>query len=110
MLRTWIEDLIGRLKQLGSDADSLEDENRRLQAELASLLDARRDNKDTFTVRQWDPSGTTLVDTIASAQNLHVARAAFREYVKQYPARRMTFQIAAHVIDEHVPDETILRV
>jgi hypothetical protein len=27
----------------------------------------------------------TLVDTIASAQNLHVARAAFREYVTQYP-------------------------
>jgi hypothetical protein len=43
----------------------------------------------------------TLIGTIASAQNLHVARAAFREYVKQYPARRMTLQIAAHVIDEH---------
>jgi hypothetical protein len=28
---------------------------------------------------------------------------AYREYVKQYPARRMTLQIAAQVIDEHVP-------
>jgi hypothetical protein len=42
------------------------------------------------------------VDTIASAQNFHVARAAFREFVKQCPSRRMTLQIAAHVIDEHV--------
>jgi hypothetical protein len=103
MLRTWIEDLIGRLKQLGSHADGLEDENRRLQAELASLLAARRDNEETFTVRQWDESGATLIDTIASAQNLHVARVAFREYARQYPGRRMTLQIAAHVIDEHVP-------
>jgi hypothetical protein len=47
--------------------------------------------------------GTPLVDTIASAQNLHVARAAFREYARQFPDRRMTFQIAAHVIDEHAP-------
>jgi len=78
MLRTWIEDVIGRLRQLGHH-DGLEDENRELQAEPASLLEARRDNDDTFTIRQWDPSGTTLVDTIASAQNLHVARAAFRE-------------------------------
>jgi hypothetical protein len=103
MLRTWIEDVIGRLRQLGSHADGLEEENRKLQAELASLLEARRENDDTFTIRQWNPSGTMLVDTIASAQNLHVARAASREYVKQYPNRRMTLQIAAHVIDEHVP-------
>jgi hypothetical protein len=88
MLRAWLEDVIGRLRQLGSHADGLEEENRRLRAELASLLEARRDNEDTFTIRQWDPSGTTLVDTIASAQNLHVARAAFREYVRQYPNRR----------------------
>src|SRR5450631_231554 len=101
MLRTWLEDVIGRLRQLGSHADSLEDENHRLRAELAGLLAARRENDDTFTVRQWDGSGTTLLDTIASAQNLHVARAAFREYVAQYPNRRMTLQIAAHVIDEH---------
>jgi hypothetical protein len=67
MLQTWIEDVISRLKHLGSHADGLEDENRRLNAELSSLLEARRDNDDTFTVRQWDP-------TIASAQNLHVAR------------------------------------
>jgi flagellar hook-associated protein FlgK len=105
MLRTWIEDVISRLKQLGSHADGLEDENRRLQTELSSLLAARRDNDDTFTIRQWDPAGVVLVDTIASAQNLHVARAAFREFVKQYPDRRMTLQIAAHVIDEHVPGE-----
>jgi hypothetical protein len=103
VLRTWIEDLIGRLKQLGSHADGLEEENRRLQSDLSRLLEARRDNDDTFTVRQWDPAGVVLVDTIASAQNLHVARAAFREYAKQYPNRRMTLQIAAHVIDEHVP-------
>jgi hypothetical protein len=45
-----------------------------------------------------------MIDTIASAQNLQVARAAFREYVIQYPDRRMTLQIAAHVIGEHVPD------
>jgi hypothetical protein len=105
MLRAWIEELIGRLRQLGTHADGLEEENRRLQAELSSLLMARRDNDDTFTVRQWDPTGATLVDTIASAQNLHVARAAFREYAKQYPDRRLTLQIAAHVIDEHVPTE-----
>jgi hypothetical protein len=73
------------LRQLGSHADGLEDENRNLRAELASLLEARRDNDDTFTIRQWDPSGIRLVDTIASAQNLCVARAAFREYAKQYP-------------------------
>jgi hypothetical protein len=103
MLRTWIEDLICRLRQLGSHADGLEDENRKLRAELAGLLEARHDNDDTFTIRQWDPSGTTLVDTIASAQNLYVARAAFQEYARQYPGRRMTLQIAAHVIDEHVP-------
>jgi hypothetical protein len=57
MLSTWIEDVIGRLKQLGFHADGLEDENRRLQAELSSLLAARRDNDDTFTVRQWDRDG-----------------------------------------------------
>jgi hypothetical protein len=103
MLRTWIEDVIGRLRQLGTHADGLEEENRRLQTAVASLLAARRDNDETFTIRQWDPAGIVLVDTIASAQNLHVARAAFREFVKQYPERRMTLQIAAHVIDEHVP-------
>jgi flagellar hook-associated protein FlgK len=104
MLRTLLDEVIGRLRQLGSHADGLEDENHRLQAELARLLAARRENDDTFTVRQWDPSGTTLVDTIASAQNLHVARAAFREYATQYPNRQMTLQIAAHVIDEQVPN------
>jgi flagellar hook-associated protein FlgK len=103
MLRTLLDEVIGRLRQFGSHADGLEDENHRLQAELAGLLAAMRENDDTFTIRQWDPSGTTLVDTIASAQNLHVARAAFREYVRQYPDRRMTLQIAAHVIDEHAP-------
>jgi flagellar hook-associated protein FlgK len=77
MLRTLLDEVIGRLRQFGSHADGLEDENHRLQAELAGLLAARRENDDTFTIRQWDPSGTTLVDTIASAQNLHVARAAF---------------------------------
>jgi hypothetical protein len=90
-------------RQRGSHADGLDEECRRLQTELSSLLAARRDNDDTFTVRHWDPDGVVLVDTIASAQNLHVARAAFREFVKQYPDRRMTLQIAAHVIDEHLP-------
>jgi hypothetical protein len=46
MLRTWIEDVIGRLKQLGSHADGLEEENRSLQAELSALHEARRDNDD----------------------------------------------------------------
>jgi flagellar hook-associated protein FlgK len=105
MLRTLLDEIVGRLREFGSHADSLEDENHRLQAELAGLFEARRENDDTFTVRQWDLSGTTLVDTIASAQNLHVARAAFREYVRQYPARRMTLQIAAHVIGEHAPSD-----
>jgi len=80
MLRALLDEIVGRLRQFGSHADRLEDEKHRLQAELAGLLAARRENDDTFTVRQWDGSGTTLVDTIASAQNLHVARAAFREY------------------------------
>ena len=94
----------GRPKQqLGTHADGLEEQCRRLQSELSTLHQARRGNDDTFTVRQWDPAGVELVDTIASAQNLYVARAAFREFVKQYPDRRMTLQIAAHVIDEHVP-------
>jgi hypothetical protein len=44
MLRTWIADVMGRLKQLGSHADGLEEENRRLKSELSSLLAARRDN------------------------------------------------------------------
>jgi hypothetical protein len=65
--------------RLVSHADGLEDENRGLQSELASLLEARRDNDDAFTIRQWDESGASLVDTIASAQNLHVGRAAFQE-------------------------------
>jgi flagellar hook-associated protein FlgK len=103
MLRTLLDEIIGRLRLFGSHTDNLEDENHRLHAELAALFEARRENADTFTIRQWDGSGMTLVDTIASAQNLHVARAAFREYVTQYPGRRMTLQIAAHVIDEHVP-------
>jgi hypothetical protein len=51
-----------------------------------SGLEAKREN-DTFTIRQWEFSGTTLVDTIASAQDLRVA---FQEYVRQYPNRRMT--------------------
>jgi flagellar hook-associated protein FlgK len=106
MPRTLLDEIVGRLRLFGSHADSLEDENDRLRAELAALFEARRENDDTFTIRQWDGSGTALVDTIASAQNLHVARAAFREYVKQYPTRRMTLQIAAHVIDEHVPPES----
>jgi hypothetical protein len=67
MLRTWIEDVIGRLRHLGSHADGLEEENRRLQAELTRLLAARRDNDDTFTIRQWDLAGVVLLDTIASA-------------------------------------------
>jgi hypothetical protein len=105
MLRALLDEIVGRLSQFGSHADSLEEENRRLQAELSALFAARREYDDTFTIRQWDESGNRLVDTIASAQNLHVARAAFREYVKRYPNRRMTLQIAAHVIDEHVPSE-----
>jgi flagellar hook-associated protein FlgK len=75
MLRSWIEDVIGRLRQLGSHADGLEDENRRLQSELANLLQARRDNDDTFTVRQWDPSGTTLVDTIFLLRHTEIPHA-----------------------------------
>jgi hypothetical protein len=50
MLRTWIEDVIGRLRLLSSHADGLEDENRKLQAELAGLLGARRENDDTFVL------------------------------------------------------------
>jgi hypothetical protein len=46
--------LIGRLRQLGSHADGREDENRRLQAGLASLLEARRENEETFSVRHRD--------------------------------------------------------
>jgi hypothetical protein len=66
------EDLIGRLRRLGLHANGLEEENRLLQAELSALHEARRDNGETFTVRQWDPAGVVLVNTIASHQNLHV--------------------------------------
>jgi hypothetical protein len=59
--------------------------NRRLQAELSSLHEARRDCEDTFTIRPWDPAGIVRIDTSASAQNLHVARAASRAYTKQSP-------------------------
>jgi hypothetical protein len=45
-----------------------------------------------------------LVDTIAAAQKPHVARTASRKYARQCPDRRMTLQIAAHVIDERLPD------
>jgi hypothetical protein len=66
MLRAWIEDLISPLAQL--------------QAELSGLLArSTRQRGHAFIVRQWDPAGTNLVDTIGSAQNLHVARAAFPE-------------------------------
>ena len=61
--------MIGRLRQLGTDADGLE------EADVAGssrsfrrLLTARRGNEATFTVRQWDPAGVMLVDTVASAQ------------------------------------------
>jgi hypothetical protein len=86
-----------RSAEVGSHADGLEEENRKLQAELASLLEARRDNDDTFTVRQRDPSGTTLVDTIAPAQNQHVARAAFWEYARQHIAPKGN--IATAILD-----------
>jgi flagellar hook-associated protein FlgK len=76
---TLLDEIVGRVRQFGSHADGLEDENHRLQAELSALFEARRDNEDTFTIRPWDETGTRLVDTIASAQNLHVARAAFRD-------------------------------
>jgi hypothetical protein len=59
MLRTWLEDVIGRLRQLGSHADDLEEENRRLQSELSDLHEARRDNDDTFTVRQGIRQGSS---------------------------------------------------
>jgi hypothetical protein len=55
MLRTLLDEIVGRLRQFGSHADGLEDENRRLQAELADLLAARRENDDT---RSRSDSGT----------------------------------------------------
>jgi hypothetical protein len=96
MLRTWIADVMGRLKQLGSHADGLEERIAGSSRNCRACL--RPGATTTFTIRQWDPAGIVLVDTVASAQNLHVARAALREYAKQYPDRRMTLQIAAHVI------------
>jgi hypothetical protein len=65
MLRTLLDEIVGRLRQFGSHADSLEDENHRLRAELSALFEARRENDDTFTVRQWDLSGTRLVARVA---------------------------------------------
>jgi hypothetical protein len=48
MLRTRLDEIVGRLRQLASHADSREDENHRLQTEqLAILLAARRDNDET---------------------------------------------------------------
>jgi hypothetical protein len=55
MLRTWIEDVIGRQRQLGFYDESLEEENRKLQAELTSLLKVRtrkRRNVRALAARQ----------------------------------------------------------
>jgi hypothetical protein len=42
MLRTLLDEIVGRLRQFGSHADGLEDENHRLQAELGAVLIPRR--------------------------------------------------------------------
>jgi hypothetical protein len=79
MLRAWIEDVIGRLKQLGTHADGLEEENRKLQAELSALHEARRDNDDTFTVRQWDPAGRRHLIALDQAADDHLLRRGVRD-------------------------------
>jgi hypothetical protein len=37
-----------------------------------------------------NPQASSLDDVLGSVQNVVVARAAFREYVRQYPKRRIT--------------------
>jgi hypothetical protein len=58
MLRAWIEDLIGRLRQLGLHADGLEEECRRLQAELSPFT--RPDA--VMTTPSWSDSRTRRCD------------------------------------------------
>jgi hypothetical protein len=57
-----------------AQAEIVEEENHRLQAELAALFAARRGNDDTFTVRQWDETGNRLVDTNASEPSRRPSR------------------------------------
>jgi hypothetical protein len=58
MLRTWIEDVIGRLTLLGSNADGLEDENRKLQAELAGLRSPARKRRHVRALAARQQVGT----------------------------------------------------
>jgi hypothetical protein len=55
-----------------------------------------------FKIESWTPSGK-VEEVMAIAENLLIARAAFREAVKRYPKAHLTLRQGARVVEEHKP-------
>jgi hypothetical protein len=53
-----------------------------------------------FTVEVWTPNASTIVETLARASHLHVARAAYEAALKARPNERITLRLRAQVLAE----------
>ena len=56
-----------------------------------------------FKVEEWTEKGEHLLRLIAGADNLFVARAAYREAVARYPRSAITLRQGCRVLEEHKP-------
>lgn len=55
----------------------------------------------TYRIDIWTPDGVSIERTMARLGNLAVARAAFRETVRIYPAAVITLRQGAHLLEKH---------
>lgn len=51
-----------------------------------------------FAVEAWSADGNRLEETLATAGNLFLARAAFAEALRRYPERRILLRLATRVV------------
>jgi hypothetical protein len=58
-----------------------------------------------FKIEEWDAGGH-IIRKFAAADNLYIARAAYREAVARYPQSRITLRQKAHLLEEHKPART----
>lgn len=56
-----------------------------------------------YCVERWSDDSVYLEQTVCAADNLYLARAAYAEVIKRYPATRWLLRQRTFVLEEHEP-------
>lgn len=57
-----------------------------------------------FTVESWDRKGETLVEVLARAENLVIARGAYNAACRSRPGSVLTLRHRTRVIEKNAPE------